>query len=143
MSYTTPPTFADDAVLSAAQLNILSDDIAYLYGLASAVNPPFQRAGGASGAGGTWLIRHRADYLYAGIEWVKGGDPGADFPFMIRYNGNTLVDTFLTGDSSAAYQLDLTGLGLTEGDFYEIEVESYTGSYFGTYIYLNYLFEAN
>jgi hypothetical protein len=31
LSYTTPPTFASGAVLTAAQAQILSDDIAYLY----------------------------------------------------------------------------------------------------------------
>lgn len=33
MSFTSPPTFASGAVLTAAQLQILSDDITYLYGL--------------------------------------------------------------------------------------------------------------
>jgi hypothetical protein len=32
MAYTTPPTFVADDVLEADQLNVLSDDIAYLYG---------------------------------------------------------------------------------------------------------------
>ena len=31
MSYTAPPTFVASDVLTAAQLNVLSDDIAYLY----------------------------------------------------------------------------------------------------------------
>lgn len=33
MAYTSPPTFSSGAVLTAAQAQILSDDITYLYGL--------------------------------------------------------------------------------------------------------------
>lgn len=37
MAWTTPPTFAAGTVLTAAQLNILSDDLTYLYGIAQGV----------------------------------------------------------------------------------------------------------
>lgn len=37
MAYTTPPTFGAGTALPASQLNILSDDIEYLYGVAQGV----------------------------------------------------------------------------------------------------------
>lgn len=38
MAYTTPPTFSSGATLTAAQLNILGDDIAYLKAIADGVS---------------------------------------------------------------------------------------------------------
>jgi hypothetical protein len=37
MSYTTPPTFVSGDILTAAELNVLGDDIVYLYGVAQGV----------------------------------------------------------------------------------------------------------
>lgn len=37
MAYTTPPTFASGDPLLAAELNVLGDDIAYLYGISEGV----------------------------------------------------------------------------------------------------------
>lgn len=49
MAYTTPPTFVSGAVLTAAQQNILSDDITFLYaGLITA--PPYHAAEAYRGA---------------------------------------------------------------------------------------------
>lgn len=39
MAYTPPPTFTDGQTASAAQLNVLRDDIQWLYGIAQAPNP--------------------------------------------------------------------------------------------------------
>jgi hypothetical protein len=41
MAYTTPPTFATGAILTAAQLNILSANIEWFYGLTEYINSPF------------------------------------------------------------------------------------------------------
>lgn len=144
MPFVTPPTFSDDQILSASQLNTLSADIAYLWGIARGPNIPWPRIGGASGATGVWLIRHRCRYLNAQIEWDKGTDPGGDFGLTITYGGETiLTDTLGAGYNTNNYQIDLNPFGFTVGEFYEIAVTSYTNSYFGTYIYLNHLFEAD
>jgi hypothetical protein len=37
LSYTTPPTFVSGGTVTASNLNILSDDISYLYGVAQGV----------------------------------------------------------------------------------------------------------
>ena len=42
MAWTTPPTFVDGAVASAANLNILSNDLEHLEGVAPGPNAPFQ-----------------------------------------------------------------------------------------------------
>lgn len=41
MAYQTPPTFTDNEIISAAQLNILSANQEFLYGITSAINGPF------------------------------------------------------------------------------------------------------
>lgn len=64
MPYTTPPTFADDTVvLSAAQLNILSDDIEYLYSLALTAQHPFERLFTQQSTVHSYFLRKRAQYL--------------------------------------------------------------------------------
>lgn len=144
MPFTTPPTFMSGQILNASQLNILSEDIAYLWGIARGPNIPWPRVGGPSGVVGTWLIRHRCRYLYAQIEWGKGTDPGGDFGLTITYNGVTIqADTLGAGYNMENYQIDLNPQGLTVGNFYEIAITAYTNSYFGTYIYLNHLYEAD
>jgi hypothetical protein len=42
MAWTTPPTFVTSNAASAAQLNILSDDLEFLQGIGDAPNAPFQ-----------------------------------------------------------------------------------------------------
>lgn len=73
MAYTTPPTFADNAILTAAQLNILSDNIEFLYSLISGVNIPFSSQT-LSGSGNTrkWVFRHAARYLHYKFRLTSG-----------------------------------------------------------------------
>lgn len=144
MSYVVPPTFVDDQILSAAQLNVLGDDIAYLYGLARAANPPFPQVYTASAINGKWLLRHRCRYLYAQIRWVH--EPGGNaFPLTITYGGVTVKADSLGGNGTFtnSYQIDLNPHGFTMGQFYEITVQANTNSYFGTYLWLKYLYEAD
>jgi hypothetical protein len=53
MPYTTPPTFVDGQIVSAAQLNILSDDIEFLNGVMAGPNIPFQSITWDTTAGNT------------------------------------------------------------------------------------------
>lgn len=69
MPFTTPPTFTSGAILQASQLNILSDDIAFINSLTDYVNPSGSTY--QYGVGGTeWMgnhsgfIRHRNRYLH-------------------------------------------------------------------------------
>ena len=67
MAYTVRPTFADTNILTAAQLNILSDDVEYLYGLVSGVNIPFNSIKttiNLRSNNNQWLLRHAYKYLH-------------------------------------------------------------------------------
>lgn len=144
MPFTTPPMFTSGQILNASHLNILSEDIAYLWGIARGPNIPWPRVGGPSGVVGTWLIRHRCRYLNVRFEWDKGTDPGADFSLSVVYNGVTIqTGTLGAGGGIRNYQIDLNPQGLTVGNFYEIAITAYTNSYAGTFVYLNHLYEAD
>jgi hypothetical protein len=140
--FTTPPTFTSGQILNASQLNILSQDIAYLWGIARGPNIPWPRVGGASVVG-TWLIRHRCRYLKAQVAWDKGTDPGAAFTLTIQYNNVTVQTDTFTGAGVRNYSIDLNPQNLTVGNFYQISINAFTNSFMGTYIYLNHLYEAD
>ncbi len=64
MAWTTPPTFVNGAVLSAAQMNILSDDIEYLRGFVSGANPGVPEVTITDNGDIYFLIRHLFQYLH-------------------------------------------------------------------------------
>lgn len=119
MAWTTPPTFSDNAVLSAAQLNILSDDLAYLYGLLQAPQAAMttlyanQHLASTNNA---WKIRYRHRYLH--------------FRVTVALNVCTDLNLFVNGtqyvidtaDRSQGYvysgYVDVNSQGLTLGTVY-------------------------
>lgn len=82
MSWVTPGTFTNGAALTAANLNLLRDDIIYLNGLTDYINTPFFQY--TYGVGGDqamseyrWRFHHRFQYLhyYLSIDAAPGIDP--------------------------------------------------------------------
>lgn len=75
MAYTTPPTFTS-TTLSASQLNILSDDIEYLYGMITGVNLPVASLrivnDNYTSTNNQWLVRHAHRYLHYKVRLVGG-----------------------------------------------------------------------
>lgn len=77
MPYTTLPTFADGDVLTAADLNLLADNIEHLWGLVSGVNVPFS-SDSIAGSSGTlvtsrnYALRYQARYLHYKIRATSG-----------------------------------------------------------------------
>jgi hypothetical protein len=86
MAWSTPPTFVDDATVTAAQLNTLKGDIEFLASVTSQVNAPFGswalNSDDANEDHNTWYIIHTARYLHFKIE-LLGGDIQ---DIAIRYN---------------------------------------------------------
>lgn len=139
MAYTTPPTFVAGAILTASQLNTLSGDIEFLHGVASGLNVPFSsvRVTGDSinDTKVHWYIRHKHRYLHYRAR-VTAGDIDE---FRIYYNGTRIVQDDTNRSSPYTYQstgaptatypatsgvvIDLNGLSLTVGNWYEIYVE--------------------
>ena len=143
MAWTTPPTFTDGNVLSATQLNVLSDNCEYLYGLVTAPNVPFSslKSTGTSldSTNNSWFIRHKYNYFHFRIEFGTE-DIHAD-GLGIYLDGNEIfqsdddwvnaTDTISIGfgtgisttDTAVFGYVDISGLSLTVGTWYEIYVD--------------------
>ncbi len=120
MAWTTPPTFADGNYLTAANLNILSDDIEYLYGRALQTNPGFviQYVNDSDYSNDTvsgWAIKHVSNTLRYRLV-ITGS---VDYVY-IRYNSVTVVTKTAAGTFNET--VDVTSLGLTVGDIYPLSV---------------------
>jgi hypothetical protein len=132
MPYVTPPTFVDDAVLSAAQLNILSADVEYLYGLVQGSNIPFaaNSKNGDLTSDVKWIIRHRHQYLH--VKVTETGAGGAESTTAEGNGVKVYYDDDLVGGPSdlveggtVLFSIDLDASAaapLTEGNWYEIYV---------------------
>lgn len=124
MAYTTPPTFTDlTTILSAAQLNILSDDVEYLNGLIEVVNPPFTSYTYGSGEMGArkWTVRHRHRYLHYNLT-IASGNINPDL--RLWYNGVKVREwtsgNELTAPVAITGYIDLQALTLTQNQWYEV-----------------------
>lgn len=125
MAWTSPPTFADGNILTANQLNILSDDIEYLYGLGDVLNVPFcsKRYEGSSPFQNVarWRIRKKYRYLHYSFT-LSAGYINPDF--RLYYDVNKIFEitspsTLSTLQTWSGY-VDLNGLSLTTGTWYLI-----------------------
>jgi len=126
MLFQTPPDFVD-GVLSATQLNILSDDLEYLYGLSSGVNMPFLRDPQFQGGNNTisyWQIRHRAQYLNVYIAYTLDASWNNHLAWTVTYGGTTISSTDPIAYANPGYvSFDLNALGsFTLGNWYEITI---------------------
>ena len=119
MTWTSPPTFVDGSVASATQLNILSDDLAHLYGVAAAPNAPFQSVVLTNSGNTTYHIRYRYRYLH--YKYIISADPGDDV--KIRVNGTVVFSDGVASQGTYAGYVDLNGLGLTTGSWYPLLFE--------------------
>lgn len=124
MSYTTPPTFADTNILTAAQLNTLSDNIEFLYSLISGVNIPFTSdVVTLSGDSRSWIFRRQARYLHYKIRSTQNDTDR----MRIFANGNAELDdgTNRIGAYTWEGYIDLTGITAVPavGAFYEVYAE--------------------
>jgi hypothetical protein len=127
MPYTTPPTFVDTNVLSATQLNTLSDDIEWLYGQAVSVNVPFVSPPWVDEPW-SWTIRHKARYLNVYLSYNLPVIPGpfTEYKIFINYDGDLVSTTDLViADPSPIYiTVDLDAFGpYTYGDWFTIEID--------------------
>lgn len=150
MAWIAPPTFVNGAVLSAAQLNILSGDLEYLKGLASTVNVPFIQISGENDIEAARpYIRHRARYLHIYLSFdlhitsVSG-------TLETQYNSLSvsIYNTFAAGGVNpfAAYiniDLDAAPGPFTVGTWYPIVFVSTTSGGGYDYIYIQRVFESD
>lgn len=127
MPYTSPPTFTTGNVLSAANLNTLSDDVEYLYGAVQQTNAASYAYELGPGSGATevadkWRIRYKTNTLKYDIR-VEQGTLDA---LRIKLNGTTVFNdgTDRSNPYTYAGTVDITSLGLTLGTWYTLTVEA-------------------
>lgn len=112
MAYTTPPTFNTGDILSATQLNILSDDIEYLNGFVVGSSPAMVSVKLAVDGDALFIIRHTQRYLHVKYR--------AQDNCKIYYDATKVFD----GGSSVGDQtrtIDLNPYGLTLNQFYTLK----------------------
>ena len=170
MAWTTPPTFTDGNVLSATQLNTLSSNCEYLYGVATGPNIPFSSltVEGTSldhdPANNVWYFRHQFDYFHFRIEFgTQDIDSGDTIQIYYNYPTNTTeifdsdddwvnatdtVDvgngTGISSTDTAVYgYVDISGLSLTVGEWYPVHVYAPLSGGGTDYVTVAYLIESN
>ena len=121
MAWTTPPTFADGAILSAAQLNILSADLEYLYALLQAPQPAASTLYAnrdLNSTNNSWRIRYKNRYLHYRATVVNGTVNA----FGIVVNGTTYTISTTPQTIGAVYSsyVDVVSQGLTVGTVYNV-----------------------
>ena len=117
MAWTTPPTFVTSNAASAAQLNILSDDLEFLQGVADAPNAPFQSLVVTADVDTTYHIRYEGDVYFHYKYIISGADANA---VDITLNGSNIYSDGVANMGTYAGYVDITSLGLIAGTWYPI-----------------------
>lgn len=125
MGYTPPPTFVTGGWLSAAQLNILSDDVEYLRGHQLTPVRHFFRQNNIESTGprtdrGGWSVMHLTNTFRFRIKVVQG----TFSEIRILANGQEVYQLNEDRTAGEFWQgtADITSLNLPEGAPYGIEV---------------------
>ena len=124
MAWTTPPTFVDGNLFSASQLNILSDDVTSLWGMAQGPNTPFlslySQGISLTSTNNLWYIRYQLPYLHYKARCIDFGVVS----FTIYIDGVSAYSdaTDYTGAHTYQGYINLGGRGLTIGALYPVYV---------------------
>ena len=125
MAYTTPPTFSTGNILTAAQLNILSDDINYLNAVGAAPSVGFLEDTTTSTSTHHtvhYLCRYTNPYLHV---ITNAQDSGI---LKVTVNGTVLINIGSMSNGYYDHIADATSAGMTLGSFYDITTELTTNS---------------
>lgn len=106
MPYTTNPTFSDGAILSAAALNTICDNIEYLHSLVAGITPAFtsDTITGSTGSLVTsrnYAVRYQARYLHVRARITSGESDRV--AFLINE-----VEEYFDATNRTSYQWDFT-----------------------------------
>lgn len=130
MAYQTPPSFSSGAVLSSAQLNILSDNLEFFWSLMSGVNIPFSgQTLTLNGDSRVWTFRRVARYLHYKILL----DVGDSDELYINVNGNNEYSDASNHSADYTWEgyIDLQAITSVPavGSFYDVFVDiTFSGS---------------
>ena len=123
MAYQTPPTFSSGNVLTAAQLNIISENIEFFWSLVSGVNIPFtgEKMTG-SGTSRGWTGRRLGRYLHYKMRMVTGTSDQVDVDVDGTTEYTDSTDRAAPYTWSGYIDLNTTTSNPDIGEFYEITV---------------------
>lgn len=128
MPYQTPPTFTTGAALSAAQLNILSDNQEYFNGFVISQNPAMVATKLTADGDVNMIIRHTQRYLH--VRWE------ANDRCRIYYDATKVYDVSgVSGTVDAT--IDLNPYSLVYGQLYTLKftIESTAAPLIVSYAY--------
>ena len=145
MAWSTPPTFTA-STLTASQLNILSDDIEYLNGIAQTINPCMYAPRADGDTDYYFYIRHTNQYFH--YRFSSKDQVGNVITWTLYYN-EIQIDTNATNNSGtvqtiASYKdTDSDPGSLVVGNWYEVRVniDWASAAAFGTYFQVDYMRE--
>jgi hypothetical protein len=120
MAWTTIPAQADGNVLTAAYLNILSDNIEFLYSLISGINIPFTGDQFGSGVSRVYTFTRQGRYMHYKARLTSGDSDEV----ILRIDGNTEYNDATNRASPYTWSgyIDLTATTSNPavGDSYEV-----------------------
>lgn len=112
MPFQTPPTFNTGDVISAIQLNILSDDLEYLNGFAVSSNQAMTSVTRATDGNVYFIIKHTSRYLHTKFRALDR--------CQIYYDATKVYDVDNFG-GDATETIDLNPFNLTIGQYYVLK----------------------
>jgi hypothetical protein len=126
VAWTSPPTFSSGNVLSAAQLNVLSDNQEFLFGYVSGQNPGIASLVLLTDGDGFGVIRHEQRYLH--VVYLCQDD------IKIYYDATEVFhDGAPDGVVNDSAIIDLNPFSFTVGQLYTVKFTMDSGTVFYFY----------
>lgn len=144
MAYQVPPVFNSGDVLSAANLNIISQNLEFFWSLVSGVNIPFSgQTMTGSGSSRVWTFRHTCRYLHYKF-FLDGGDSD-EITLVVNGNDEWGDATNRSADYTWTGYVDTNAITSPPaiGSFYDCHVDMSFGGGGGSDLQIVYLIESD
>lgn len=142
-TWTTPPTFSDGSALSASQLNILSQDLEYLYGIVQTAQPAFPSHffnQDLTSSNNGWAIRYQHRYFHYKMKLLT--NQNKNLHLFVNGTDYTLDSTTRSSPYTYSGYIDVNAQGLTVGNFYDIYFTCDLNPNATTYAIIEYVIQA-
>lgn len=119
MPYYPPPVFQSGAVLTAGQMNILTEDTEHFANLTDYLHPPFA----SQSVGSDHYMRRRHRYLHWKFTIPAGGTYSSFIRVWVNSNQVANITSSLTGAAThtGVYDFNSGAQGTSAGNWYHIE----------------------
>lgn len=125
MPWTAVPTFTSGDVLTAHNLNILSDNLEYLHGFVSGANPVMTSVVTTVDMDIYGVVRHLHNTLKVVYK--------CEADIRIFYDSTDVYHNGAPSGIPQAADIDLSGFGLTVGQLYTVKFQMDSGTMFRAY----------